>query len=567
MELLVLLSGSVLAVNAQEMLDYDSLSFVRIDELYKAGKRFSELNNNDTAMGYYIILAGRYNISMSESDKYLCALACASAGETYFKNGNYQQAFEMNFKGIQICEENGFEKLLALFYKNAGNVYNVYNDPRIAIRYYLKGLDIAEKYDDYNVKVRLLSNLTSAYTFCDSIDMAKEYYKRMIDFSYKDSLFEFHKYFNYGLIKVFENKKSESVEPFRKAIKYALEHNLEPQYITSVYGDLAQIYYQLNQTDSALYYYNLNEKYTVDNNLPYYQMMTLRSLYDVYRELGYKQKAREYKMKYLELSDSVVNKEKFNQLKNTQLTYEFDRNFKKISRLTQEKAEKEKQVVKQRKMIFLTGLVSLCFGILMVILYLQNKKLYNAYWNLYQKNNELVKSEKINRTLRDECAVMMAESVPFKEEQTDNDRKISENKTTDQTEQSDDKNQVRISIEQREILLKNIVDIMENTEEYCDSDFSLEKLSSLVGSNTKYVSQIINDTFNKNFRSFVNEYRIKEACSRLADSEVYGNLTIQAIGESVGYKSRTNFTEIFKKNTGLTPAMYQKMAREASRGL
>lgn len=103
---------------------------------------------------------------------------------------------------------------------------------------------------------------------------------------------------------------------------------------------------------------------------------------------------------------------------------------------------------------------------------------------------------------------------------------------------------------------------MEDSNEFCDSEFSLERLAGRIGSNSRYVSQIINETYNKNFRTFVNEYRIKEARLRLMDTTQYGNYTIKAIAESVGYKSHTNFIDIFKKLTGITPHIYQKMAKE-----
>lgn len=103
---------------------------------------------------------------------------------------------------------------------------------------------------------------------------------------------------------------------------------------------------------------------------------------------------------------------------------------------------------------------------------------------------------------------------------------------------------------------------MENKYEICDCDFSLDKLATLIGSNSRYVSQIINDTYGKNFRTYINEYRIKEAQLRLMNTAVYGNYTIKAIAESVGYKSHANFIIIFKKITGIAPSMYQKMAME-----
>ena len=123
----------------------------------------------------------------------------------------------------------------------------------------------------------------------------------------------------------------------------------------------------------------------------------------------------------------------------------------------------------------------------------------------------------------------------------------------------------KLTNEQKENLLRDITRIMEETEEFCDYEFSLERLASLIGSNSRYVSQIINETYNKNFRTFVNEYRIKEARIRLMNTAEYGNYTIKAIAESVGYKSHTNFIDIFKKITGITPSIYQKIAKEGKR--
>ena len=55
---------------------------------------------------------------------------------------------------------------------------------------------------------------------------------------------------------------------------------------------------------------------------------------------------------------------------------------------------------------------------------------------------------------------------------------------------------------------------------------------------------------------------IKEACKRMGDIEHYGNYTIEAISESVGFKSRSTFVTSFKRITGLTPSQYQRLARK-----
>ncbi len=49
-------------------------------------------------------------------------------------------------------------------------------------------------------------------------------------------------------------------------------------------------------------------------------------------------------------------------------------------------------------------------------------------------------------------------------------------------------------------LISRIERVLEDPEVYCDPDFSIRSLAALVDSNTKYVSQAINDTSGVNFR-------------------------------------------------------------------
>ena len=69
------------------------------------------------------------------------------------------------------------------------------------------------------------------------------------------------------------------------------------------------------------------------------------------------------------------------------------------------------------------------------------------------------------------------------------------------------------------------------------------------------LSRILNDSLQKNFTLFVNEYRVDAACKRLSQQT---NFTIEAIGEEVGFNSKSTFFATFKKIKGLTPNAYVK---------
>lgn len=118
-----------------------------------------------------------------------------------------------------------------------------------------------------------------------------------------------------------------------------------------------------------------------------------------------------------------------------------------------------------------------------------------------------------------------------------------------------------ITKERRDELTDRISDVMKNPEFYCDPECSIDRLAAAIESNARYVSEVINDEYGMNFRAFLNKYRIKEAMRRLEDIDNYGNLTIKAVAESVGYKSQATFISVFTKETGLKPSLYQQLAR------
>ncbi len=119
----------------------------------------------------------------------------------------------------------------------------------------------------------------------------------------------------------------------------------------------------------------------------------------------------------------------------------------------------------------------------------------------------------------------------------------------------------KLDEEEKHRIAQQIRSVMADTATICSPDFSLTQLSQTIDVPYAEVSHVINEVEGKNFNALLGEYRVREACRRLGDTEKYGHLTIEAISSSVGFKSRTNFVAIFKRVTGLTPSEYQKTAR------
>lgn len=110
-------------------------------------------------------------------------------------------------------------------------------------------------------------------------------------------------------------------------------------------------------------------------------------------------------------------------------------------------------------------------------------------------------------------------------------------------------------------LLKRVGEVFADRKTVLNPEFSMSTLCTMVESNPTYVSRAIKTIYGKSLSALVNEIRIEEACRLLAD-EGSDMFTVEGVAAQVGFKSRSNFTAVFKKNTGLSPAEFKKASRE-----
>ncbi len=274
-------------------------------------------------------------------------------------------------------------------------------------------------------------------------------------------------------------------------------------------------------------------------------------------------KANDYKTQYIAIEDSSKNTREFDMVKNKLFLHEVEQTTKEIDTLHEKEQAGKRTIRQQQAVIAGITLVCLCVCIFFFVIYRQKRKLNDSYLNLFRQNKDNLEMQKKMEHLYRENASELEEKnqlIALLQSQLQEQGKI---KGAHAAKEAVGKYQdSNLKQEQQEIIAQKIMDVMEQTTEYCQTDFSLDKLAKLVGSNSKYVSQVINDSFKKNFNAFVNTYRIQTARERLIDVDHYGNLTIKGIAESVGFKSPTTFINVFKKMVGLSPSVYQNMAKK-----
>lgn len=90
-------------------------------------------------------------------------------------------------------------------------------------------------------------------------------------------------------------------------------------------------------------------------------------------------------------------------------------------------------------------------------------------------------------------------------------------------------------------------------ENYSDSSLSLKYISTTLGFNEHYISDLFKSTYGEKFSTFVEKMRIEKSCELLKGSE----MKLHDIALGVGYTSDVSFRRAFKKVMGITPSEYK----------
>jgi len=485
-------------------------------QLYDTANYFFNCKSSDTALMCYNLFV---NIPVKKNDtehqkKVVEALNKISI--IYYHSSDYKKSYDYLIQALHFCEKYNYDAYLAKIYINIGNIYYQYNRYDITKQYYSKALTYLR---DTTSIIALLNNLgavelelgnldSAAYLLSKSLQMSKINDNFLLPDILNNKASLYQRKFMYDSAYYFYQL---SLDVARKNNKYAREaQNL---------SDLGKLFLEINKLDSASFYINLSNK--VANDYHFFRLITENdlTLSKIEESKGRNAVALEYYKKYVALKDSLFSVENFSDINQLQRSYEVSKTDRQIEQLIVEK--------RYQKMIWIiTLLILLLVSVSLLLLFFQNKRLNTAYKTLFDKNIKIIELQKSS----------ISESEKYRKSALTNAK--------------------------QDELLNKILSLMENAEIFCDTEFSLDKMAELVQSNATYVSQVINTELKKNFRSFLNSYRIQEA-QRLFSELDLSKYTIAAIAHDVGFKSPAAFRSTFKEITGVSPNFYLKAMRES----
>ena len=98
---------------------------------------------------------------------------------------------------------------------------------------------------------------------------------------------------------------------------------------------------------------------------------------------------------------------------------------------------------------------------------------------------------------------------------------------------------------------------MQKEKPYLNPNFQLMDLRAVLPMNRTYLSQFINSTYGCSFYQFTNTYRIEEAKRIMRENP---DMKMADVASLSGFASQTVFSQVFSKETGVSPSNWNKNA-------
>ncbi|MDD6920261.1 MAG: AraC family transcriptional regulator [Eubacteriales bacterium] len=102
--------------------------------------------------------------------------------------------------------------------------------------------------------------------------------------------------------------------------------------------------------------------------------------------------------------------------------------------------------------------------------------------------------------------------------------------------------------------ISRITDVANYICTHLNEDLTNDKLASIACMSTSKLKYTFKSVFNSTIRDFKTQKRFLLACQLLKNT----NQTLTEIANSIGYKKTGAFTDMFKKQAGITPGQYRK---------
>ena len=489
----------------------------------------------DSAQMCFSKVLNSYQRGLTEEQMYHCAVAAVNLSSLYFHYvGDYKSAYEALVKASEISENINRPLIAAQIAMNFANIYAIFSQQVESPEF--NELSIAEYHKAFRLASENESWLQTIVTFCNfTSEVQKPGYVRQftdeikkfgtLPISPDNPDFSYAKIRQKSTLALLDGDTIKAINYLKTQLGSSYDTPNRVIYTHQDFRSISYLYYQTHRLDSALYYSNELLKFGDKENDVEAVCDAYRLMERIYQQNGDFDAARMMHAKFLVSQDSILNFQNLGTIDNLKFINDLAAERQKSSILL---AESDRQKKLRELIIFFSGLLLAITIPLLIIIVNRHRRLQASYQDLYNQRQQIIEQEDRNRKFRKEH--FEAGIIDESGGECNPDALM-------------------------------VLSILDKSDEVFEPDFSLQRLSELTHIRPRTLSMILNEQLHTTFRDLINQYRVHEACKKLSDIANYGQYTIEAISQSVGYKSRTSLITAFKKEIGLPPSEYQRIAR------
>jgi len=486
---------------------------------------FLLLSDIDNVLGNYETalknVAAVIQYTEAEKNDNLKIHALKVQSSIYRNTGNYDQVLEINIELNTIAKASN-NILLEIDSKHSiglmKNEIGAYED---AIHFFQENLKAIATLPEKNAKDRYRKAIIALAATYANFDLEKGilYTNKVKEIAEKNDnqiALGYHFIFK-GKIAYKQKIHNEALQSFNTAEslfkKLAYERNL-----FTVYRYQAKCFYELQDFEKAIATAKKAKDIKEKKQLRHLEMLDLQwLLVDSYKKVGLLEKAEENYTIARELS-------KKNDLTKTNIytvlkeKYDIE-NFKSQIKLLSSTSKKEQAY---STIITYIGMILLLVLALFITRYYQQKRKNKAKFTKLLANIEKLEQHK------------QPKSEVVKK---DHEQKIPDTKA---------------------LQILKALDKFEAKKEYLNPKTSLVSVAKKLNTNTKYLSNTINEYKQQTFINYITSLRVDYALQRIKNDKVFRSYSIKGIAEESGFKSQGPFARAFKKQTGIYPSYFIK---------
>ncbi len=346
-----------------------------------------------------------YNMALEKAkeigDSVLIARSEFGIGSTYSHKDYYDKALEHLINSLKIIETR-YEKKedtmmnaqrLSFITNNIGVFYQRLNNTDKALEYYKYSLELKTKLNDSLGVANSLNNIGLIYGTKGEFDKAMSYYNKSLRLKQgiDDKSLIAETIFNIWELQIKQRKYAEALEYYKNVAVSSVLFSKRTKIL--MYNNLAEIYLALNRSDSIYRISGMAIKLAkkINNNELLSKAYLLRSRY-FYKKKDFGNAYR-YQNYYLNIHDSILNKEMIFKFAEMQSNYEIEKKEKQIAILQKDKQQNIAKLNKQKaiKLMYLVVFLIILFVVVLVIVHFRNKQKQKQH--LLEKHNTQIEQK------------------------------------------------------------------------------------------------------------------------------------------------------------------------------